>query len=129
MPSLVEIAPKLSKLIPLLASDQPGEVVSAAAAIQRTLKSAGCDFHDLVNAIGSPPRAAQAEMDFDDPKPDVGNWGRMADYCFHHAGSLNDREAAFVRQMKASSTLGRRISPKQEAWLAIIYEKLQRVFR
>ena len=45
------IAPKLSKLIPMLATDHDGEVVATVRAISRTLKGAGMDFHSLVDAL------------------------------------------------------------------------------
>ena len=38
---------RLRKLLPLLASDQDGEVIGAARAIGRTLKGCGSDFHAL----------------------------------------------------------------------------------
>ena len=38
---------KLSKLIPLLGSDSPGEVVGAVAALKRVLESNSMDFIDL----------------------------------------------------------------------------------
>jgi hypothetical protein len=44
-------AVQLCKLIPRLASEHDGEIVATARAIGRTLESAGCDFHDLANAI------------------------------------------------------------------------------
>ena len=49
--TLITAAPKLSKLIPLLASDKPGEVVATAAAITRTLKQIGADWHDLTAVL------------------------------------------------------------------------------
>lgn len=49
------ILPKLAKLLPLLASDQDGEVVATARAISRTLASAGSDFHALAAALGPRP--------------------------------------------------------------------------
>ena len=33
----------------MLSSDKAGEVVAAAAAIERTLKAAACDWHDLAD--------------------------------------------------------------------------------
>ena len=51
MTALTTVGPKLSKLIPLLASDKDGEVVATARAIGRTLAQAGADFHDLAAAI------------------------------------------------------------------------------
>ncbi|TWB19211.1 hypothetical protein [Nitrospirillum bahiense] len=60
-PSLSPIAPRLVKLIPLLGSDQPGEVVATAAAIGRTLAGAGLTWHDVVAALDpSPGRLSQS---------------------------------------------------------------------
>lgn len=49
------IIPKLAKLVPLLGSDQDGEVVATARAICRTLAGAGCDLHALAAALTSKP--------------------------------------------------------------------------
>ena len=49
---------KLGKLLPLLSSDHNGERVGAVAAIERVLKSAGLDWHDLTGVITAPPAAA-----------------------------------------------------------------------
>ena len=61
MPIAHNVAQKLKPLLLLLSSDQGGEVVAAAAAIKRTLKGAGCDFHDLVSELTSAPRNAARE--------------------------------------------------------------------
>jgi hypothetical protein len=45
------IRPKLAKLLPLLGSNQAGEVTATAEAIGRLLKSAGLDFHDFAKLI------------------------------------------------------------------------------
>jgi hypothetical protein len=45
--SLSIIGPRLAKLLPLLSSDQPGEVVATARAIGQTLQRGGMDWHDL----------------------------------------------------------------------------------
>jgi hypothetical protein len=42
---------RLAKFLLLLGSDKPGEVVAAAAALCRTLKSDGHDLRDLVGAL------------------------------------------------------------------------------
>lgn len=42
---------KLGKLLPLLTSDQPGEVAATVAAILRTLGKAGHSMHDLVSTL------------------------------------------------------------------------------
>lgn len=44
---------KLAKMIPLLASDQQGEIAAAALGIGRVLKSAGKDWHWLASAISN----------------------------------------------------------------------------
>jgi hypothetical protein len=46
-----KIIGKLAKLIPLLASDKPGEVLNTAQAIARLLASVNLDFHDLVTFV------------------------------------------------------------------------------
>lgn len=51
MTPLLPAAPKLEKLLPVLGSDKPGEVVAAAAAITRTLEGAGGNWHDLAGAV------------------------------------------------------------------------------
>jgi hypothetical protein len=42
---------RLAKLLPLLGSDQPGEVVAAATALQRVLAGAGMDLLDLADLV------------------------------------------------------------------------------
>src|ERR1700719_2990822 len=48
---------RLKKLVPMLASVQPGEVVAAVAAIGRTLEHHGNDFHDLAALLTKEPKA------------------------------------------------------------------------
>jgi hypothetical protein len=50
---LPAIGARLAKLLPMLASDQPGEVLATAAAITRTLARAGTDWHGLAALVGS----------------------------------------------------------------------------
>jgi hypothetical protein len=42
---------KVGKLIPLLGSDNPGEILSTVAAIDRRLKATNRDWHDLAEAL------------------------------------------------------------------------------
>ena len=51
--SLPAIGPRLAKLLPLLASDQPGEVLATARAIGATLQRGGMDWHDLAALVTS----------------------------------------------------------------------------
>lgn len=59
----VAILPRVGQFLRLLGSDQPGEVVAAAGALQRALIGAGVDLHDLAAAVehstlAEPKRAA-----------------------------------------------------------------------
>jgi hypothetical protein len=54
---LTAVAPKLSKLLPMLSSTADGEVVNTARAIERTLKGIGADWHDLAAALTTPSKA------------------------------------------------------------------------
>jgi hypothetical protein len=56
---LAPIRDRLAKLVPLLGSDQPGEVTATAAAIGRLLASVGATWHDLARAL-VPPAARPA---------------------------------------------------------------------
>lgn len=51
-----ELMTRLGKLIPLLASDKPGEVTATAAAITRALKGAGLDWHDVSKWVENGPQ-------------------------------------------------------------------------
>ena len=46
---------RLGKLIRLLSSDRPGEVVAAAGAINRALQAAGLDIHRLADVVERSP--------------------------------------------------------------------------
>ncbi len=74
---LPAIAQRLAKLVPVLGSDQPGEVVAAADAIGRALRGAGLDWHDLAVLVSAgavrqaaagftfaslPPRTARKQL-------------------------------------------------------------------
>ncbi|HEV7266419.1 MAG TPA: hypothetical protein VGN83_16085 [Falsiroseomonas sp.] len=70
MRGLPEVGPRLAKLLPLLASDQPGEVVATAAAITRTLAKAGSDWHALAALVaGETKRQAAPAFTFADLAP------------------------------------------------------------
>ncbi|MCW8088319.1 hypothetical protein [Sabulicella glaciei] len=45
------IPAKVTKLLPLLSSDKPGEVAATVAAIGRTLTAAGLDWHALALVV------------------------------------------------------------------------------
>jgi hypothetical protein len=113
---LGQITPSLRQLLLLLSSDQPGEVV-AAAAIKRTLRNGGCDFHDLVAGLtASPSLAPNSQTDCND-----GDWREMRDFCLQHRSRLSARELEFV------TDLGRwrgSLTEKQFNWLSAIHARL-----
>ena len=71
---------RLTKLLPMLGSDKPGEVTGTAAAIGRVLQSAVLDWHDLATGLKAgtaqqftfatmpPPAGAQAVGNHDLPR-------------------------------------------------------------
>jgi hypothetical protein len=62
---LSTIGPRLAKLLPLLSSDQPGEVVATARAIGQTLQRGGMDWHDLAALVsGESKRQAAPAFTF-----------------------------------------------------------------
>lgn len=52
-PGTPAVPARLAKVLPLLGSDQPGEVVAAAAALQRVLAGAGMDLMDLADLLAA----------------------------------------------------------------------------
>lgn len=119
--ALAPIAVMVGKLLRLLASDKPGEVIAAARALQRVLRSVGCDLHDLAQAIElSPPARAYEQRA---AKQDDLDWRAAAKFCASYIDLLPDRERAFVRTMTCWSG---EPSTKQRAWLMSIHERLRR---
>ncbi len=113
--------PKIAKLVRLLGSDKPGEVVAAAAAIGRTLKSNGRDWHDLSHACEHiSVRAASRVV-----RPAPTAFGDLARFCRDNdRGRLGPAERQFVLDMVRR---GFNWSPtaKQRAWLDAIAVRLQ----
>jgi hypothetical protein len=50
---------RLAKLLPLLGSDQPGEVVAGATALQRVLAGVGMDLVDLADLVAAEAQRRQ----------------------------------------------------------------------
>lgn len=139
------LAAKLAKLIPVLGSDKDGEVISAVAALKRTLEFAGQDFHFLADLIAKPSvntRAvaearhkayrkgwdegwdkgrACAEENRNEPS---GEWRQIAKFWAGRANRLQKHEQQFVRQMDALACVGGLPSEKQGNWLLYLYSKL-----
>src|SRR6185437_13311117 len=78
---------KITKLIRLLASDKPGELIASVSALRRTLVAAGRDFHDLAEAIEQGLRPApktkpqrQRAASWAPPAPPLDDWQAMSWY-------------------------------------------------
>lgn len=114
------IAAKLQKLILLLSSDQPGEVAAAAAAIGRTLKQAGADWHTLAGALTRTPSSPQQSPPPQAP-PRMRPGRLMAAWIIdNHGDALTPKEYGFVWDMQHWT----RLSPKQQDWLIKIFKSL-----
>jgi hypothetical protein len=104
---------KLHKLILLLSSDVDGEVLGAARAIGRALQADGRDWHDLANAL--------THDDLATATPTMPDWRTAVSECLVHIEWLTPREVSFLRNIKQAS----RISAKQSAWLADIWQQVR----
>jgi hypothetical protein len=104
--ALATIAPSLDKLIRRLGSNYDGERLATVQAIDRVLKTAGRDWHDLADAVTRPG---------DD-------WRAMRDACLDQSMRLRDREREFLISLKKWRG---DITERQLRWLNGIYERLQ----
>jgi hypothetical protein len=118
-----EIAPKLEKLVLMLSSDQPGEVVAAAAAIKRALQSAGTDWHDLARELTKPVVTVHDSYGRRGRGPQREDWRPLYEYCRSHQEWLSFREGDFMHTL---SRWRGNITPKQQAWLEAIHARLRR---
>jgi hypothetical protein len=115
-------------LIPRLATDQDGEVVATARAIQRTLGSAGLDYHDLAASIAGAPESHRQHPKGFEEAPfwcDL-SWNERRAWLtvLSRANCLSDWEANFVADLGArTSRYGMLVSPKQEGVLNRIINK------
>jgi hypothetical protein len=115
MTRLSEIAPKLSKLVLMLSSTQPGEVTAAAAAITRALQAAGSDWHDLARELTKPVPASSRTED--------GGWRPLHAHCRQHLNALSSRERDFMTTLDHWRG---DVTEKQRAWLDGIHARLRR---
>jgi hypothetical protein len=106
---LAQIAPRLHKLLLMLSSDEPGEVINAARAIGRALRNIGADWHDLVAGLNVPHATT--------------DWRSMRDFCGRHDDALNERERNFIADLAHWHGTP---SEKQLAWLTSIHARLRR---
>jgi hypothetical protein len=86
----------LGKLLRMLSSDKPGEVVAAASAIMRTLATEGLDIHNLADALCQPVRRAEVKAQSAAASADDTDWHSVACECEAHGAALTVREQKFV---------------------------------
>ena len=122
MSTALSLPPKVALLIPLLGSNQDGEVLGAARAIERTLKAAGCDWHDLVKFIAAPPVTPIDRQSTETVRTAF----EVAKWCAAHVARLSDRERVFVNDMTSRLMWNGTATEKQSAWLRAIYVRLRR---
>ena len=146
MADLAPIAGRLKPLVRLLSSDQDGEVLNAARALNRLLKANGSDIHAIADGIGQANgKLTEAEMrKLYDAGYDAGlhaaeakfhgdedfhntdgtpSWHTIAVWCQRRDERLRDNERQFINDM-ASRTVWRDPTVKQEKWLRSIFLKL-----
>ena len=93
-----DLAFKLAKPIPLLASDSDGEALATVRAIGCILQAAGSDFHSLAKVVREPKTVVVYggdELDeSDEPEaPGPKSLLEIALLCrTHHGGRLNEKE-------------------------------------
>ncbi len=113
--SLIQIVPRLKKLLLMLSSPNDREIVNAAHLINATLRGAGADWHDLVAGLFAPTgTGAKSARDLD--------WHMQREFCLRHPHLLRPREHEFV--VSLGNWRGR-LTKKQSDWLSAIYERLQ----
>lgn len=112
---------RLQKLLLMLSSDQPGEVVAAAQAIKRALKAAGADWHYLANRLTTGPKPHKADHRARRPDTWPDDWHVMHDYCLDREAQLRSREQDFINSL---CEWRGDLTEKQYAWLASIYQRL-----
>jgi hypothetical protein len=115
-------ARRIGQLVRMLGSDKSGEVVAAAAAINRTLSVAGLDLHQFADLIARGlSRALPPRPDDELSIPDV------VAFCSFPGHSLSERERDFIRNLESKVCRYGTVVPtiKQHAWLLSIYQRLR----
>lgn len=112
---------RLSKLVLLLSSDQPGEVAAAAAAIGRLLAARGENWHDLAGQLshqGPAPSSSPAAA------PGIAEILNGISSCGD--GWLTPWETEFCDSVREQYRRYGRLSPKQQRVLEKIWSKVAR---
>lgn len=109
MPSY-QIPPLVRKMLPRLASSNfDGDRLATAEAIERVLRSAGLDWHDLAARVGQRHNDPPCLRDIAEALGD--------------APGLNTWETKFTADMRRLLAAGARLTPKQEQALRRTYAR------
>jgi hypothetical protein len=114
-----DLAGKLSRLIPRLASDHDGEIIATVAAIRRTLDRAGLSLHDLAARLAeATPIRQEAKPQPKQADPHLAEHLARARWLLDHAGDdLTERQRAFVANAIRLLDAGHTLTDKQAGWL------------
>lgn len=117
---------RLRPLVLRLAGEQPGEVVAAAAAIGRVLKSAGLSWHALADAIAPPAPGAADPVASAPPSPGDGPTAvaAMIDATLRRPERLSRGEVAFLFVAATRVRTGGRLSADQERVLRRLHRRV-----
>jgi len=146
---LAPIAEKVKRCLRLLASNSDGEVLAAARALNRTVKTAGLDVHALADRVSQSNglskadmkklydagvadgrRAAQKELSgrmFQSVDPDEEpSWFEIASLCRANPQVFwGDHEKEFVDKMCRRTVHGGVPTEKEGNWLRKIYARVR----
>ena len=125
-----ELTEKLAKLLPMLGSDQMGEVINTIAAIKRALSAHDRDWHDLTAAVTLPAKVTNGRdhtSNYEDNRETRDSTWVLAkiNELLYAKPKLSARAGEFIAQTqyRAGRYDTTRFSPKQWAWFAEILTK------
>ena len=131
------IATKLHKLVLMLSSPNAGEVIAAAAAIDRTLKQAGTDWHGFAAALTyepsppPPPRASPHATTADMPnKIDADELTDLIDEIRAAGVHLTDAAEQYLDDLedRADRYVAIWLSERQANWLSQLARRAGRIW-
>ena len=118
---------KLEKLIPRLASNQEGEIISTIRAIDRVIKKGGHDWHDLTKklcseTINNQGRTANENSSNNNSKK-IKEWVEKVRVCLRSKDIFRPREGEFLHDINSKLSYANDLTPRQAAWLEALYIK------
>jgi hypothetical protein len=115
----------ISKRMAMIGSDYDGEVIAAANALKKCLKSENISFADLASRlISGPNNKSESSSDFKRPKTE-----QKADDKLSFAkqmlfeGTLSPKEHKFISDMLSLLERGRQMSEKQSDWFEALVRR------